>query len=112
MGPISFLVDLVDMKFIFVSVRILKTVDLAGLEGLLNLLPLCAESFTDFAEILAFGDKEPRLSKVVKASQLQSAALGIRICLDSFLRFLPSLVFSEVSKCRRINKYTLGDNLI
>ena len=52
------MVDLVDMEFIFVSVKILKTVDLASLEGLLNLLPLSAEGFADFAEILAFGDKK------------------------------------------------------
>ena len=35
--PIPFLADL---EFKFVSGRILKTVDLAGLEGPLNLLPL------------------------------------------------------------------------
>ena len=40
LGPIPSLVGLVDLEFIFISVRIPKTVDLAGLEGLLNLLPL------------------------------------------------------------------------
>ena len=59
-----------------------------GFEGLLNLLPLWAEGFSDFAKILAFGGKKHRLLKVVKATPLTSAVFLIRICLDSFL---PSL---------------------
>ena len=56
-----------------------------------------------FAEILAFSDKK-RIIEVVKATPLKSADLGICTCLDSFLRFLLGLLFSEFSRFKRINQ--------
>ena len=58
LGPIPFLVDLVDMEIKLVLVRILKTVDLAGLQGLRNLHPFLVEGFAYFEEILAFTEKK------------------------------------------------------
>ena len=106
MRSIPFLVDLVDFEFIFVSVRILKKVDLAGLEGLLNILSFLAGGFADFEEIIVFGDKKLRIGRQGRSifPTKTSAVFGIHICLDSPLRFLPSLLFSEFSRFRRINQ--------
>ena len=89
------------------------------MEGLMMLLLLQAAGFADFAEILAFGDKRTRLETTFKgrggnftnadmfASQFHfpcQMSAGIRICLDSPLRFLPSLLFSEFGRFRGINQ--------
>ena len=93
-----------DLEFTFVSFTILKTVDLADLKGLLNFLSVGGESFADFAEILSFDCKKSRLSKIVKLTPLASAVLGIRICLNFSLLFLPSLLFLEFGRFWRINQ--------
>ena len=78
-----------DLEFIFVSVRTLKTVDLAGLEGLLNFLSLGAESFANFAEILSFDGKKPRLFQR-SSRHSTSVCRFLNSYLFGFVSFLPS----------------------